>query len=284
MKALVTTRSCFFLYDLKSREISIIDKDKGPYYGITFSKDRIFVGCIKNKGRYQGNNSILVFDLNLKLKREMSSPILSDIHQIQYFENKIFCCSTAFNGLAFFNFETNEWNLWRPFENVKKDFHHFNSILIEDESSVFLNAMRYDINEERHGAILHCDLTSENILRKFIIGNDDCHNILKIKDELFVLSSNEGAVKSTKNFTKKIDHDAWLRGMAYLPEEGKILVGASPKQTIRKLRKSSTPVIKVFDLSWNILENHEIKGLGDITEIRVPGYKDKCHSLIGKKV
>jgi hypothetical protein len=110
------------------------------------SSDRIFVAARNNIDAFDYLNQrknedgvILVYTYDLRLTEVLQYPFaLRDMHQIVYFDNKLWVTCSYENMVAVYNFS--EWTRWYPAENKEhrgSDINHFNS-LWADESSLYV--------------------------------------------------------------------------------------------------------------------------------------------------
>lgn len=254
----------------------------GLYYGITYSDNRIFVAARNNSDPFEYLDSygqetgyILVYNYNMELKEIITPKIgLYDLHQIMYFDNKLWVTCSFNNMVAIYNFTS--WNEWYPSENIKdrnKDINHFNSFWIYREN---LYVLAHNFGKSEVYKFSYPNLL---LIEKFKIGNQ-AHNIWGYKDEIFVCDSANGKVISNKGFCKEIG--GFTRGVVI--QDKFYFIGTSDIAE-RKQRHLVNSKIFMFDNNWNQVDVFDIKENGQILDIKIPGIIDISTPLfLGKKI
>ncbi len=95
---LVTTTQALWYIDLPSRTAWQIERGNGVYYGIACSRDSIFVAARRaeyGSDRKVQKGVIQCYNNELELVRTLEPPFpLRDLHQIDWFDNKLWVCAT----------------------------------------------------------------------------------------------------------------------------------------------------------------------------------------------
>ena len=107
---LIATSRGFICIDENNSCAYLIDNTNGTYYGITYSEENIFVAArrvsyAKGKGRPEEQAGvILVYNYNLELVDELLPAFpLRDLHQIYFFDNKLWVVCTYDSTVAIYD-------------------------------------------------------------------------------------------------------------------------------------------------------------------------------------
>ncbi len=273
MCMLITTSKSFLAVDTDTGDGCVAHTGKGLYYGISYSEEVIFVGARNNEDcfNYLGTvenerGEILVFDYHLNHIDTLQAPFaLRDLHQILWFDNKLWAICSADNMVAVY--DGTAWEKWYPSDNMDtrgKDVNHFNS-LFYDGQDLYVLAHNFGDSE-----IWHFSYPALKLLNKIRIGSQG-HNIWKQDEELFTCDSQNGDVRSTGGC--QVTLGGFPRGV--VRNEERIFIGTSDIAE-RSMRSQVASRILIFDNLWNQRAEFLIEGHGQLLDLRSPGVKDFC--------
>ncbi len=274
MQLLVTTSKSFLAIDSETAKEKIIHTGKGLYFGIALADDCIFVGarnsddCFDYLGRQSSERGeILVFDYQLQLQKIIQAPFaLRDIHQILWFDNKLWVTCSLDNLVAIY--DRNSWEKWYPSEDISargEDINHFNS-LFYDGKQLYVLAHNFGASE-----IWRFNYPSLELIDKTKIGYQG-HNIWTYGDgDFFTCNSLNGSVASVQG--KHIEIGGFPRGVVATAD--KTYIGTSDIAERSERSEVSSKII-VFDMNWQRLAEFRIEAQGQLLDMRLPGVWDYC--------
>lgn len=282
MQLLVTTSKSFLAIDTETSEEKIIHTGKGLYFGIALADDFIFVGarnsedCFDYLGKQSAEKGeILVFDYQLQLQKIIQAPFaLRDIHQILWFDNKLWVTCSRDNLVALY--DLHGWGKWYPAEELSargEDINHFNS-LFYDGRELHILAHNFGASE-----IWSFSYPGLEIIAKLQIGNQ-AHNIWTHGDrDFFICDSLNGAVASVQG--ECVEIGGFPRGVVATAD--KTYIGTSDIAE-RSERSAVSSKIIVFDMNWQRLTEFRITGQGQLLDMRMPGVRDYCLPFRGSPI
>jgi len=282
MKLLVTTSKSILVIDADNGRTEIKDTGKGLYYGIAYNKKKLFIAARRSTDCFdyldklhQERGEILVFDSQLKLINTISAPFpLKDMHQILYFDDKLWVTCTYDNMVAIYDFK--QWQRWYPSGNITergKDIHHFNSLYYDGND---LYVLAHNFGPSQIWRFSYPDLHLKETLA---IGHQ-AHNIWRADNELYVCDSQNGMVVGDKGTRQSIG--GFSRGSVVTDQ--RIYIGSSDIAE-RVERHEVNSRILVFDRKWKQKDEWVIRGHGQILDIRMPGIRDYCvPGMTGEKI
>lgn len=277
MLLLVTTTRAFWVFDETSRQAYRIDEGNGVYYGLTHGHDgHIFVGARRCRygvdvaGRAAQTGTILVFNPDLSPGGELQPPFpLRDLHQICYFDDKLWVCATHDNMIAIYGFPG--WETWYPFgepaDPTKPDSHHINSIWV-DGDEIFLVG-----HSGTTGCVHVFDRVTREHRRTLDFGRY-AHNVWRENGQLQVLSSLEGCILSEDGTRRPVSPGNFVRGAVVTGQ--RLYVGVSENVNRAEREKGSCEVVRL-DPSGRTQSIMGLVGYGMVHDVRCPGLHDAAH-------
>ncbi|OGT63976.1 MAG: hypothetical protein A2W69_02400 [Gammaproteobacteria bacterium RIFCSPLOWO2_02_47_7] len=280
---LIATSRGFICIDEKMSRAYLIDRDNGTYYGITYNEKNIFVAArrisyAKGKGRPEEQAGvILVYNYNLELVDELLPAFpLRDLHQIYYFDNKLWAVCTYDSTVAIYG--NGLWGRWHPLgENITTKIahkYHFNSIFSIKNRIYMAGSI------DRNGIIYEYDFQSKAILNKYFIGYSS-HNVWARDGVISTLSSMAGTSVSIDGRSEIISKGNFVRGIAVT--EHSVYYGISTALN-RSRREGSNLMIKKTSMDNTGTGFYGIREFGQINEIRTPGLFDYAHPSCPGKI
>lgn len=283
MTFLVSTTKKLIIIDDNLENAYSIDSNHGVYYGISFSEKCIYVAGRRSpygidlEGRVKQKGIILCYDFNFNLVDILEPAFpLRDIHQLCWYDNKLWVCNTHDNMIAIY--DEKNWNQWYPFgkptDSVNSDTHHINSIFI-DNKYIYLVG-----NKNKAGKIYCFDISSFDLVREFNLGFGS-HNCWYESQTIYTLSSLTGEILSENGLASKVN--GFLRGAIITKNFN--FIGVSENFSNRDQRPYSDSQIIKFSKDWEELEILSISKCGMIHDMRKIGDIDLAHlSCISSKV
>ncbi len=254
------------------------------YYGITWSKDNIYIvgtptDCVElNRVR----TLLLCLDKDGNALYNIAMPPeykIAHIHQIQCYENKLFLVDSKRNAIRIFDLEDQTWFTFYPDPNrIDRDTDHFNSIWFDnDEEKMYIISHGKDNTQIRvfnPSQLWIFDANTFSFIEKKKYG-EFAHNVVKYKDKMLVCSSKNNVILSDSNevFLEVGPHP---RGMVI--HEPYLFVGKS-ETAGKEWRSELTGYIEAFDLStMKSIGEITIPNIGQVYEIRCLNQMDHAHN------
>jgi hypothetical protein len=267
MKILVTTSESFLAWDADNQRCSRLHSGSGPYYGVCYSEENIFVAARRfdaAKGVNGSRGVILVFDYKLQLVDRFESPFpLRDVHQILYVDSRLF----AIKGPT-------GWTCWRPLgrklvgEN-QRSRRHFNSLLYANDR-VYLLAHNFGRSD-----IFEFEARTLELTRSISLGMS-AHNLWFQDGVMHTCNSAEHSIVSeTREVARPGD---FPRGIAVT--NAGVYLGVTKYSADRDERGRQDPMIAHFAPDWSFRQAFQLKGEGTVYDIRCPGRADASHPHI----
>lgn len=209
-EVLITTSQSILLVNVSTKDIKVLHQGAGLYYGVTTDGNNIYIAA-RNRGvsslspKDKEIGSILVFNKYFEhidtLKPDSFE--LKDLHQIKYYDGKLYATCTHDNLIAIY--ENNSWSKWYPNENRDIDVNHFNSIYINNDS-LYLLAHNF-----ANSQIMEYDIKTYKLKNTISLGIQ-AHNIHLDKNIFMTLSSKESKLLFSDG--KIIQSEGFIRGFA----------------------------------------------------------------------
>lgn len=253
MKVLVTTSQSLLLVDTESGEYRSLDRDRGPYFGMSCHNDVLYA-VARNGGNDGGLDMILMLDSKLALCGTIDMPGRhNDIHEIAWCNDQLWVTFTAANAVGILS--DGRWEWWHPQGEQEKDIFHFNSFLFESDR-VWVLAHNYGDSE-----LFAFSYEDKRLLERRKVGVC-AHNIRRVGEELLLCSSREGLLLGTCGF--RLSTGGWPRGL--LVADGVRCVGIS-ELSHRSERGLTTGAVQVYDGSWRLQKTITFPGEGNVHEV-----------------
>lgn len=254
------------------------------YYGITWSKDNIYivgtpVECTKLD---QVRTLLLCLDkdgntlYNIKMPPKYK---IAHIHQIQCYKNKLFLVDSKRNAIRIFDLADQTWSKFYPDPSrIDKDTDHFNSIWFDaNEEKIYIISHGKDntqVGVFKPSQLWTFDANTFVFIEKKKYG-EFAHNAVKYKNKILVCSSKNNVILSDSEeiFLEVGPHP---RGMVI--HEPYLFVGKS-ETAGKEWRSELTGYIEAFDLlTMESIGTIEIPKIGQIYEVRCLNQDDIAHS------
>ena len=279
MILLITTSKSLLTLDTETEKLSVIHTAMGLYYGITFSETEIFVAARNNDnpfdylGKPDEQGVILVFNAQLQLTRKITAPFpLRDMHQIMFFDNKLWITCSADNMVAIY--DGDEWQQWYPSPKLADrniDINHFNSLWVKNNE---LHLLAHNLGREP-SVIYRYNYPDKKLIETITLGNQ-AHNIwmLDNQQEYFSCDSDNGKVISSTG--KKVALGGFPRG-AVITETHYYIGTSDVAERIERDQVSSK--IVQFNNDWHPIKTFTITGHGQLLDIKAPGINDIAQAI-----
>lgn len=274
---LVTTNNKICLIEEKKEIITKINASNKIFmpYGITWDKNFYYI-----VSRKTDSSSIECLDKNFNYSHTLIEYLPRQIHQIIFYENKIWMVSPATSSIIIydlfqkqiFNFDLIEKKIKK--EYTREDIHHFNSILVHD-SKIYISAH----NHKETSFILEFTKNLKLIKKHNEMGNQ-IHCVYVENNVIYTLDSN-GSKKIKNNKNELLDigckKNDFMRGLAV--SKNKFYVGVFVEGKYREDRLKGDGIIKVINKNnWKVEKEIIIENSGDIAEVRILDDDDYVHN------
>lgn len=249
-------------------------------YGITWDDNFYYL-----LSREPNDCKIKCFNNFFKFSNILVKGLPRDIHQILFYENRLWMVSPLTNSIIIYdlinkeilNFDLIELKFKTDLKKI--DIHHFNSILIT-ESNIYVSAH----NHKNTSFILKLDKINFSFLNEYKMGNQ-IHCIFYENNKVYTLDSN-GSKKIINNGKEEIEIGCsgydFLRGLAVSRDH--FFVGVFTEGKFRKDRIEGDARIKIINKKNNRQQDEIIiEDSGDLSEIRILDENDFVHNNIIKK-
>lgn len=254
-----------------NREILLrtIHTGLGPYYGLTWDREQMYVAS-------QKRGCILVFDKDLNVTGRLKAEKLKGLHQIGYFNGKLYICESRRNRLRIWDGERLEtWN----YTGTTEDRDHINSVWSDGEK-LYVGEHR-----KRKGARVQVFDFNLNLLETINGLGHELHNVYVEKGKLHICWSKRGCllVRNLENQDERhIDlrkhfEEGYPRGLART--RNRWYVGMS-RLAVRSERHLGRAAILVLDDDFNHLKTIPLEQQGQIYEVRATTGVDRAHNRL----
>lgn len=274
---LVTTTRAAWVLDLETGLARLIDEGRGVYYGISFSTDQLFIACRQaavGSDRDSQANVVLCFDHDLQPIGVLHPPIpVRDVHQILYAAGTLFICSTYDDAVLSYDPVSGHWQAWHPFgPGPGQDRHHINSVAV-DGDDILLAGNR------PHGWFARFGPDRRLVTHQPL--GAGTHNVWVEDGEIYVCSSDEGAVRAAGGASRPIVARGWLRGIA---KGHRTRYFGVSQNLVRGVRDRSDCMILEVDPDGSILRRFAFHDFGMLHDLRVLGTPDDTHNRLALHV
>lgn len=265
---LVTTTHALWCFDPARAVAYEVDCGNGVYYGIGYSGDEIYVAA--RQAAYGAamdtqDNVILRYGYDLRLRGMLRPPErLRDVHQIAWFDGKLWACGTHNNQVFVWDGET--WSTWTPPEFDV--YRHLNSVCVCGEHVILVGF--------RDQGELHFHRRSDLAYVRTLTIGAKTHNVWRHQDRYWTFSSRAGEAVSDVGERHLIAGGAFVRGVS-LTADRQFLGVCS--RTTRQSRAFSNSYVFEYDHAFRLLKKHAFPGHGMIHDIRVMGVLDAAHPI-----
>lgn len=275
---LVTTTQAVFVLDFETGRAFEIERGRGVYYGATFDADRLYIAARRTgygEDRAGQRNAILAFDHEFReVEVDVPEPSLRDVHQIVADRSRLI--ATGCFDDALFVREGGGWRTMRPLplRGATPNQRHINSVFV-DADGVWL------AGRKPQGWVARLDQRG-SLVEEHALGAGT-HNVWGHDGDTFVLSSEEGAIRSVGGRLVVVHERGWLRGIAG-DGEGSWLVGVCQNRIRQDRAASDCSIVRVDPRTGAIGEVRSLRGHGMVHDIRLLGRPDRLHNGIAFKI
>jgi len=278
MSLYITSSKGLFKYNLKKNTIKKIIgiKHKGifkrpskGFFGICFnSKDKQIISAsrenISKNISYEKTTDVILHFYDPVNDNNIKKTIINDlldVHQICYFNNKIYLTETGRNRIQVYNCENNKVEKFINIGSIRKNLNHLNSVCISE------NELLIGLNNGNKGNLKNSQIVKLTIdeinnsldeIDAFQIGKITnlkniyhTHDIEKNNDDYLISASEDGNLISFKSLKILKNLPIWTRGISI--SKNNIFVGKSGIAT-RKLRHS-----RYYDGKVSVLDKSTLK-------------------------
>lgn len=271
LEMLLTTTQGFWYVDAANQKAHLIDHGNGVYYGIAYSSDTVFVAARRaeyGSDRAVQNGVVLCYDRRLNLVDTLKPSFpLRDLHQIAWFDDRLWVCCTYDDMVAVWDGKS--WEKWfplgHPATSDERNRFHLNSVFATGNQVVLVG------NKAKSGTLYQFQRDSLAEFDRTALGAGS-HNVWAEGDSLFTLSSATGEICSTSGLRHYVGN--YVRGAVITPRAR--LIGISETNP-RHLRSQSNCSIFKFDDHWRIDGISSLMNQGMVHDLRAPQFNDLAH-------
>lgn len=274
MKLIVSSRFGMSIVDTNNQEITdpfpeFLAKTFSPY-GISWNQDYLFVALRPHGGL--GFERIGVFDKQFNFVKEIVKDKMkfSDLHQILFYDGKLWVCSPGRNQITIVDPDTGSYEIWLPNSDMEtvvkdgrppRDYNHFNSIWIKGDR-LYLVAHNF----ERPAEIWEFTYPQRELVKKTSVGKC-AHNVFVDGGKITTLNSK--------------DNEYYKRGLArskYYEFTGSSSYIENREERQKSLQGSVQVINRKDGLS--VVEKEIPINKGEVYEIRLLNEPDLAHNEI----
>jgi len=264
---------------VKDGNISTFAEGNGLYYGITWTKDAVYIlerGYHPNDERRTKPERI----------RRFPGDVLGhtgnwDGHQILAHNNRmLYITVSASNRFDIIDLQHDTVHEWNYTEHEGRDVNHINSVWID--ASIWV----CEHNWKNPSVIREFSLDRARQLRAVQVGNQ-IHNVYIENGMLYTCSSKDGTfleydlgsgrISRSVSVTGTPKGARWTRGLARTSDA--FYVGVSALAT-REQRRSGTAWVLKINNDMKIVDALELPNAGQLCEVRVTSETDRAHNRI----
>ncbi len=268
MRCLVTTSKAVLLVSFSTGAIEIICQGHGPYYGLTWSADRVFVTV-------QRDERVLEIDATRVIG---SFPLSShNVHGACFRNDTLFVCDSGHDRLLGFNLEQQTMLNWlmpedRPHDPKRgADQHHINTVWANDhELWVVQHNWEHPsvaVQVDEHGGIKQTWVIAQG---------GGAHDFAKFDGQMYACDSRQGVIVSATDTKRREIHiKPFLRGLAVLNDG--FIVGVSNETHDPSERLSCDGELLWLRPDGSIRRRVLLPGYGQILVVRAIGEIDWAH-------
>jgi len=271
---LVTTTQAVLVLEFETGRAFEIERGRGVYYGATFDQERLYIAArraVYGADRGRQRNAILTFDRSFReIEVDVPEPPLRDVHQIVADHSRLIATG-CFDDALFIR----EDGAWRsmpplPLRGTSENQRHINSAFV-DIDGIWL------AGRKPYGWVARLDLDGR-LVEEHKLGAGT-HNVWRHNGDTFVLSSEEGAIRSTGGRFIVVHARGWLRGIAG-DGAGSWFVGVCQNRIRQDRAFSDCSIVRVDPRSGAVGEVRSIRGQGMVHDIRLLGKPDDLHNRV----
>lgn len=244
---------------LEGESVQRVHEGYGIYYGITWDQEWVYIA---SRGWPDGQ-SILVFDKELVSVGTLPVGKLLDIHQIGWFNGRLYITNTKANCLRVWDGEQ-PW-IW-DYSGAGGDVDHINSVWA-DGAFVYIGEHRW--NKPSRVQIFDKDFNLVCIVEGM---GRKLHNVYREGTKLYTCSSGEDALLAldlTTGERQAVDlrshHEGYARGLART--EGRWYIGMSAWAKRGERHMPGPSAVLVLDNNFALAERVDL-ATGQIYELR----------------
>ncbi len=161
-----------------------------------------------------------------------------------------------------------------PFRGAAANQRHINSVFA-DPDGIWL------AGRKPHGWVARLDL-DRGLIEEHALGAGT-HNVWRHGGDTFVLSSEEGAIRSVGGRLIVVHERGWLRGIAG-DGDGSWLIGVCQNRIRQDRAFSDCSIVRIDPRSGAVGEVRSVRGQGMVHDIRLLGEPDDLHNGIAFEV
>ena len=270
---LLTSAHHFSRVDKDGTEI--LHSGSGLYYGLTWSKDRFYLGCRNN---FNGvlEHKVLELDSSYRVLGALEGEY-RQLHQMLFVEGGLYVTATEDNAVDVVVDQKRRRLNWTGEET---DTNHINSIWFDGAYFWVCYHNNCTVGSGKSSQVVRLSGELDSVEEVFTLGKS-IHNVFATKEFVYVCNSREGVFARLSRDTGQVDGVAlgpWVRGLAATDDY--FLVGTSRKGS-RDTRMEGDLSVHLLDRkTLNVLDTRCFEEFGAVFEIRVIGQRDYAHNGI----
>jgi len=260
---------------MRDRKLYPLAEEDGPFYGITWDYDQIYVGV-----RYGGGGMVHMFSPQGK-DLGILPGAYNEIHQIFHTGQRLYITSTGIDEVAIW--ENGDCTI-RNWTGKDGDTIHVNSIWVDPQhlDKVYLICHNLTSYTKNLSAIIVMDPDLTMVKKKWRIGGD-VHNVWVNDDLIYICDSHntrllEYTIAGAGAISREIPLQRWTRGLA---ATDKYMVVGESMVGMGLAREQGSFTLNLIDREqWKVVDTIEVDGLGAVFEVRVINERDYAHNGI----
>ena len=280
----ITTSKGLYNYNIKKKKLTkiisnwhkgILNKPSKGFFGICADNDKQQIitasreKISKNQTYNKSTDLILHFYNPVKniIDEKITINNLFDVHQIHYFNKKIYLTDTGMNRVQVFDCVTKKIAFFINIGPNRNNSNHVNAIFV-NKNKILIGLNNGNKENFKNAQIieLNTKITNTNDIDALNEGKlidlknvYHTHDIEDVDDDYFISASEDGNIISFNNLSKIKELPIWTRGITKSNEN--IFVGKSGVAS-RKFRHS-----RYYDGMISVLER---KNLDLVEELKIP--------------
>lgn len=268
-RLLVTTYRKAFVH---GRGGTVLDEGRGPYFGVTWSPDMVFVAA-RNWKKDGKDTLVLTYDGELRLVAEARLPEVREIHQMLWWGGLVYICDTGHDRVLAWDGEGARavYEATRAME----DRSHVNSVWCDGE--------RFWVTELYARRVRAFDL-GWNLLETVPLEHE-AHNVYVEGGRVYVCASDQGRLARVGDRRDSVDLSASVASGEYSYARGlartgsRFYVGLSLARR-REDRGDGGCRVAVLDGGLARVGEIRFEGTGDIHSLRAMDGTDRAHNRV----
>jgi len=261
------------LFMIKNDEVyRIFDKD--TYFGISWDIKTLYLANREKRA---------IISINEKLSRITAKWGFSGLHDIFYFDNKLYIVETQRNAISIYNFINKTLEKYHHL-GYGYDRNHINNLFVYDNKLYVVehNRTRNTGNKSR---VAVYDFEKMKIIDYIDDVGIESHNVYIEDDKMYVCSSMEEGVciiDLNTNEREFINVGQYIYGLTRgLSATNKYFyIGVSEYKERKRRHAGGTCHVLQFDRDWNLIDQIKIVQSSQLNEIRIMDEIDLCHNGI----